>query len=292
MHDRSGPKTSTPGLRSATTSRSASIGCGLQTRRRSTRHRQRVSELRRLAELVLKLVSLQVAVPDEGPARRQDLGDVHDDERLAALDGRVDCEDGRVLRERDVERGEEHRPPGARRRRCQRPSRGPLRRSVSTLLGVELPAWCVARRAAVPAPPVRQEHEQPDHHREREQQDEAWRSRRRSAGRTRQARSPQPRAPRACGAACAAADRRTPRPESAACSTSVRSARTSNARRTATRFISPHSHVIVIGGRRHAIDCRPTVAGAPLKVLGQGVTFARAAQHRRRLRTNEEVERG
>src|SRR4026209_1633990 len=35
-HERSGPKTSTPGLLSALTSKSASIGCGLQTRRRST----------------------------------------------------------------------------------------------------------------------------------------------------------------------------------------------------------------------------------------------------------------
>src|SRR5712691_9202078 len=48
-----------------------------------------------------------------------------------------------------------------------------LRRRVRTLLGVEVPARCLSRRAAIPAPPDRQNQEEPSHHRNRSQKDEA-----------------------------------------------------------------------------------------------------------------------
>ncbi len=118
-----------PGSRSATSSRSASIGCGLQTRSRSTCTRERVGELRRACEARAGAPRLDVAVADQAPARGQDLGDVDDDERLAALDGGVDGEHGRVLGERDVERREQD---GRRRAETsETSSRGPLRRRVS-----------------------------------------------------------------------------------------------------------------------------------------------------------------
>src|SRR5439155_9030318 len=52
-------------------------------------------------------------------------------------------------------------------------SRGPLRRRVSMLLGVQLPARRLSRRAAIPAPPDRENQEEPGDHRDRSQQDEA-----------------------------------------------------------------------------------------------------------------------
>src|SRR5436190_16483181 len=67
-------------------------------------------ELGRLAQGFLKILSLDVAVPEEGVRGRQDLGRVQDEERAAALDGRVDRERRRLLGERDVERGQEHGP--------------------------------------------------------------------------------------------------------------------------------------------------------------------------------------
>src|SRR5712691_6988670 len=50
---------------------------------------------------------------------------------------------------------------------------GPLRRRVSMLIGVELPAGRAACRAPVPAPPERQKHEEPYRHHHRYHRDEA-----------------------------------------------------------------------------------------------------------------------
>ena len=49
-------------------------------------------------------------------------------------------------------------------------SRELLRRRVSMLFGMELPARGASRRSAVPAPPVRKDHEEPEDHHHRDEQ--------------------------------------------------------------------------------------------------------------------------
>src|SRR5207249_1569038 len=82
---------------------------------------QRLSELSRLAQLLLEVLPLDVAVAQKRPRRRRDLGDVDDEERLPDLDGRVDREGDRVLGKRDVERREQHGPAGSGMQRDVRP---------------------------------------------------------------------------------------------------------------------------------------------------------------------------
>src|SRR6266487_3846003 len=60
------------------------------------------------------------------------------------------------------------RPPAE---RSETSSRGPLRRSVSMLFRVELPARRVARGAPVSPAPERQKQEEPHRHHRRDQQD-------------------------------------------------------------------------------------------------------------------------
>src|SRR5690242_18541369 len=62
------------------------------------------------------------------------------------------------------------RPPAEKR---DRSSRGPLRRRVNMLFGVELPARRASRRAVVPAPPEGQDQKEPGCHHQRNQEDEA-----------------------------------------------------------------------------------------------------------------------
>src|SRR5439155_2250684 len=52
-------------------------------------------------------------------------------------------------------------------------SRGGVRRRVSMLVRVELPARCSVCRTPVPASPEREEEEEPDRHHERNERDES-----------------------------------------------------------------------------------------------------------------------
>ena len=121
-------------------------------------HRQRVSELRRLAERVLKLCSLEVAVPDE--ASSASAGSRRRSRRRVAGRSRRPSR----LRTRSRPRRTERRAwRGAPAPAALRETERDVRRATAAPEGQHrYSGWscqrgALARRAAVPAPPVRQE---------------------------------------------------------------------------------------------------------------------------------------